>query len=173
MSEVTTIEAPSTPVETVLGSAAELLEERNEWLEKQLNPGGSLPKVKLEEVPLPDGCQSNFLINYEIKDESGQPVGSVKLATPSPTASERGEKAHIQNIQAIQGQGFGKATYLELLKTLPMETGLKSSDQLSRGSHPMWRWLVEAGVAQQVSPGVVDETARNGGYSSTRYETKF
>ena len=47
-----------------------------------------------------------------------------------------------------KGRGYGKKTYLELLKALPSGVELTSSSLLRPDGRRMWEWLVANGVAK-------------------------
>lgn len=111
-----------------------------------LNPNGSLPKIHLKHrMNLNERTKG-----YDIMSDSKTKVGYIVLATYEEVSKET--IAYIGNIQireTFQGNGFGKATYIEILKRLN-GVRLKSSvlNQKSRG---MWEWLVRNGIARKIS----------------------
>lgn len=55
----------------------------------------------------------------------------------------------------LRGRGYGYGLYLYLLNALPCDTGLRSSNSQTRGSHMIWRWLADQKVADLFSDGKV------------------
>lgn len=131
-----------------------------------------LPKVSIDlKIPKNPMSDTLYLEGFIIKDDAGEKIGDFVL---SNFRSLKGE--HFASLTAIninekpKGEGYGKSTYLEIIKFLN-EIKLKSGWQLSRGSYKIWEWLVSQGLAKKVKEGVIDENTENVAYSSSEYET--
>jgi hypothetical protein len=83
---------------------------------------------------------------------------------PASISGTRVDEAH-------RGKGYGRSTYVEIIKRLVADKiRLQTGVMLSRGSKPVWDWLVEKGAARQISEGETNEETGNAGYSSAEYE---
>lgn len=143
---------------------------RNDWLEDRLNsePNRPLPEMQLSPVsrdevftvfddgtvmpdrtPPPSGTLTTF---YNVNDADGRRIGSVVMDEP-PSQEDQKERHYIGDIKIIdekQGQGYGLATYLAILKNLPPNAGLRTEGVLSPDARKMWQRLSAAGVARRV-----------------------
>lgn len=160
-----------------------VIETRNAWLDAQLNdnPDQPLPVVNLRMVVDPDaqqGLERSFNVTslvsntrdkkkfYQVRNADNETVGMVTLVEPYAD-SMKPPKSHIEFIKIAhqnRGKGYGPATYLELLKSLPEGAGLKSDTVLSADGIKAWERLVRKGVARKVEGEYV---------TTTGYETVF
>jgi len=130
-----------------------------------------LPSVIIEIQPQrikPNGTFKSE--NLIIKNENNEEIGTAILNIFYPPNREH--YAYLNTIkikEELRGKGYGKATYLELIKKLA-DVKLKSGFQLSRGSSKVWEWLCQNGLAVKTSDGKTDENKLNAGYSSAEYE---
>ena len=111
-----------------------------------LNPDGSIPKIQLAY----DRNINERGKRFNIISEEKAKVGHIILAKYEE--GERKRIAYIANILILdefQRRGFGKATYIEILKGL---NGISlQSGVLNERSRGIWEWLVRSGVARKVS----------------------
>jgi hypothetical protein len=142
-----------------------------EEYENLLDPEHTLPKIQIEE--LPNKMRGSLIpTEFKIRDEQGNEIGELTLLTSRPknkeaTASIAGIRVDVTHL----GKGFGRSTYVQLVKRLVAEqVRLQTGVQLSRGSKPIWDWMVERGVARQTSEGQINEETENAAYSSAEYE---
>lgn len=136
-----------------------------------LDPDHTLPGVRLEEIP---NAAKGTLRNqsYTITDKDGNTLG--ELALTISYSKKREASAYINKIvlqEDQRGKGYARAVYLQILESLAAQgVRLQSGWQLSRGSVPIWEWLVESGIARKVSEGEINEDTENAAYSSAEYE---
>jgi hypothetical protein len=164
-----TPELSASLVPSHLGELALDVETRNDWLDAQLNgdPSRPLPSVELklvdkeklvvafddgsvmpERTPTP-GIPSS---HYDVNDSHSRRIGFVVMKE-SPAVEGQKTKQYIGDIKVIdekQGQGYGQATYLAILKNLPPHTGLRTEGALSPDAKKMWQRMTDAGVARRI-----------------------
>lgn len=123
---------------------------RNRWLDGTIDSEGRLPTVTF--APNPEGDSGDWPGYLDIlhNDETGSQrvVGHVALlqdVMPSEPAMQ--VISHIKIDEGYQGSGYGMATYLKIMKELPLGAGLQSDEELSPGSYGLWRRLEALGVA--------------------------
>ena len=132
---------------------------RDRILEEKLNdPERPLPKVILtpwelnaegaiSETPAVPLGNPNFpaqLFSIELPD--GTEVGN--FALQEPDASHRFIKT-IKLHDPYLHQGYGTATYLEILKSLPEGVQLRTEGRLNHDSFKIWQKLVSIGLAER------------------------
>lgn len=140
-----------------------------QYYDNLLNPDKSLPGVVLKKIE-PTGKGTFVSTIFMVKTLGGDHIGSFTLNTLSSPKEK--PSAHLNTItihEDFRGRGYGKSTYLEILKYLG-DIKLKSGSALSRGSLPIWEWLVEKGVARKVTEGAIYENTENNNYSSAEFE---
>lgn len=131
---------------------------RDEWLEQILDPDHTLPAVSFieDEEVLKSGLGSSptqeagsAQRGYKVYDADNQPVGEFILnAKPDPGGMDM--NAYLSWVSTTRrSEGFGKAMYLAVLKSLPEGLTLASDDKMTEGALGMWRWLESRGVATQ------------------------
>ena len=134
----------------------------SEYYERILNPEKKLPQVELyqfqKSATLP--AKGTLTVNrFQILDpKARKTIGELSLDISSPADKKR--SATLGNISLRStyiGKGYGKATYLELLKHLG-ETKLLSGE-INEKSRKIWEWLKERGMAKLVNPYI-----KNSGY---------
>lgn len=126
---------------------------RREFLEGKLNPDGNLPQVMLELDGLQHFSMPTDLRMLTVHDEKREAIGSIELSIPRDSSNGF---ANIDFIY-LKRKGFGKSTYLELLKYLD-NTKLRSG-ALNPTTQHIWEWLVGNGIAKRLSgPDLVFET---------------
>lgn len=146
MSEIQTDLAIKDPDQLVDGMPLfDSLEARNEWLERLLDPRGTLPEVYLGD---------------ERPDEYGGTVTSIMTDTDAGQPTEAGECSLLYDKsrntvslgwvkihEHLRGEGYGLATYLQIMEDLALGIGFVSDSTLSPDSYRIWRLLEQAGVA--------------------------
>jgi len=169
------------PTLIAVQAEGELVVLRNRAIEAILNPEGTLPGVVLvdryERSPRQSQRSGLDTHNYAIIANDGVHIGKARVDVPYGFAAEREDVeacidvVGIYNADYLRG-GFGKSTYLELLKLLPMGLEL-ACDQ--RGVTPdalkIWQWLEAHGLASR--PAELGEPAKNtrGTYENLSYRT--
>lgn len=160
------------------------LTERNQWLDARLNddPARPLPEVSLVKIDkpplvvsfddepqsprLPEEGNTRVTITglFDINSADGTKVGFVVLNKSNLETRTTAEN-YIGDIRVLddkRGQGYGPATYLAILKSLPAGEGLRTEGRLSADAKRVWSALVDRGVAKCIGdpeePGVVYET---------------
>src|SRR3989344_4059752 len=132
--------------------------------EQHLNPDKTLPEVKLyqgKKSLMSSKVQTTH--HYEVLNKNNLSIGGFLLSVPNAPHPE--SAAFIRQMSIRVGphefaqQGFGKATYLAILKRLS-DTKLHSGE-INEGSKKIWQWLVQKGVAKQIDP-----TDANGEYEN-------
>jgi len=152
------------------------LEGRNRWLEDCLDddPERSLPKIELANTwdssgfVERDGISTLLTSHFDVHDNKNEKVGWCVLKHPLYVRSKEGgsTKSFIGDIKiADRGKGYGPATYLAILKALPVGGGLRTEGKISPDAERMWDRLVSKGVARRMDNAPKTE------YS--RYETIF
>jgi hypothetical protein len=139
-----------------------------------LNRDGALPSVSLEMIP-PQTNGTLVPTTFRIRNDQDVQVGScvLNIAYAPGSGGTKMVSAYLNTISIYKGhlgRNYGRAAYVEILGFLG-DVPLQSGFQLSRGSKPAWDWLVDHGVAEQISPGFTDERRINAAYSSTEYRT--
>jgi len=131
-----------------------------------------LPKVSIElKIPKNPMSGTLYLEGFIIKDDVGEEIGDFVLSNSKSLKNEHFASLNSINInEKPKGEGYGKSTYLEIIKHLN-GIKLKSGWQLSRGSFKIWEWLVSQGLAKKIKEGVTNENTENVAYSSSEYET--
>lgn len=133
---------------------------RNQMLEERLNdPDRPLPKVILSSF-VPDAISTDAgkppirLGNpniptkfFDIQLTDGTKIGGLALQEP--------DEAHrfirtIKLYDSYLDQGYGRATYLEILKLLPEGVQLRTEGSLSHDSFKIWQRLVAEGLAERL-----------------------
>lgn len=139
-----------------------------EYYEQRLNPDKKLPPVVIEKVKTfrndpQEHREFSTTTKFLIKNVDNQTVGNFSLdvdtlVTKEPTASF--SSFWLETDPDFRRQGYGRATYLEILKYLG-EVKLKSGvlDNYSQATK-IWNWLVEKGVARKREPLIVEGGAR-------------
>ena len=111
-----------------------------------LNPEGTLPKILLKQ----NKEISEQIKGYDILSDSSTKVGYIILAIN--TFKHERNLAYVGSIQIreeFRGKGFGKATYIEVLKSL---NGIQlKSSTLNEKSRGIWEWLVRNGIPRKIS----------------------
>jgi hypothetical protein len=141
-----------------------------EYYNRMLDPDDKLPKIKLEEIPQREDIRKPSL-NFIVKNSDGTKIGSINVNVGS--WKMKIGMLDINLDETTRHQGYGRAAYKAVLEILSqMDYTLKSNKKLSRGSKPVWDWLVEKGVARQVNRHEVNELAEWHGYSEDNiYQT--
>lgn len=124
-------------------------------MEREPSVEATLPKISLES-------------GGTILDTEGLEIGFVEI-------EENDSYLVVQNIKLDEshiGKGYGKSTYLELIK-LAGRSGktLQSGEELSRQALKVWEWLVHKGLAIKIAEGFRDETKLNTLYTDEKYES--
>jgi hypothetical protein len=149
------------------------VDERNAWLDRTLNgdPARPLPEVHLlqDKVWTPDIDERHAqATSFQVNSPGDKSVGYVILNRPIEPAFYGGSDKHFIRIIKIfdkaRGQGYGPATYLSILKSLPASAGLRTEGVMNEDSKKVWDNLVSKGVARQTGSEERPPTA---------YETVF
>ncbi len=153
----------------------QLIDKRNSWLDRSLNPDNSLPATQ---VILLDGnmqrCDKTLPPNPPLDGNSGSLYLRIPESENAVADMVYGQdpslpgKLIVTDVSALpefRGKGFGKRLYLEGLKALPASYSLVSHSMLSEDGERMWKWLVESGVARERNELVQGQIGK--------YETTF
>jgi len=130
-----------TEEDPVLTQAREL---RSQWLDERLNPDGSLPYVGISEdgSVLDSGMPDATMKSYKAYGDDFEQVGNFYLTTQLDPDNPGRTVDHMSWLETSKpGQGYGKAMYLDVLKTLPDSATLVSDKALKPGSYRIWEWL--------------------------------
>lgn len=123
---------------------------RSEWLDALLDPDGRLPKVTFGEdssLVRPEWAEPG-LTGYRVYDARQEPVGSFLLETE--TGIDGGHTAQLGWVEVNKKkQGYGKAIYTTILKSLPSNTTFASHSVLSSEAEPVWQWLKSRHLATE------------------------
>ncbi len=158
---------------------AEKLKRRNEALEVILDPEGTLPDITLDDQyvrhPKLSPTSGIDTHHYNVHDESGEKVGWVSVRTPYGKKAEKPDaSATVTGVNLVKGRGFGKATYLAVLQSLPSGVELTPDNSVSPDALKMWQWLEKNGLAELGGDGLpVPNTDDKGGlhYNDLDYRT--
>ncbi|GAC1390713.1 MAG: hypothetical protein NVSMB46_01060 [Candidatus Saccharimonadales bacterium] len=116
------------------------VEERNAWIDDTVDPDRTLPLVKL--VPREDSGSMNIVSQINGVEST---VGSCTLRENVPYYPDM---KHFKWIEVDEKKkGYGLATYLAVMKTFPLDQGMRSDSKLSWGSYSLWRKLEKMGLA--------------------------
>jgi hypothetical protein len=171
-----TIDQNLSPELTILSTSTAHMSElelgrqtRNDWLESAIDSSTNqpLPAVELiavekeklvvafddgttmpQRTPTPTIPSTHFDVN----DVGGNRIGFVVMKEPVVTEDQK-SMHYIGDIKVIdekRGQGYGQATYLAILKSLPPKTGLRTEGVLSSDAKKVWQSLVTKDVARQI-----------------------
>lgn len=156
-----------------LDEAMLTITDRNRLLDCVLNPDNTLPNVSLRPTPLSTGPDDKNCIIYN----GGQAIGYIAHKLPNPYSGKR--FATVQGVGLSGdfiggGRHYGRAAYLEVLKSLPKGIALRNSDAgLTKGSLQVWRWLEERGVAVSNLPDGSIAAGEDGHYIGYKFRTIF
>ncbi len=136
-------------------------ERRNRWLESRLNddPERPLPKVKIANVwdsigsAERDGIVTLMNRHFDVNSEADVKVGVCVIQHPLFIRPNEGGRPQTFigwiNI-SDRNKGYGPATYLAILKSLPVGGGLKTHGVPSPDAIRMWDKLVAKGIARRI-----------------------
>jgi hypothetical protein len=155
-----------------LADASIGVEERNQLLDAALDPEHLLPEIQLETIPDSRAYRRSFGIR---NPEDNKVIGTIHYELPDPYEGDGYASVRSVGIHAdYAGKGFGRATYLAVLKSLPAGTGLRNSEvSLTKGSLSVWRWLEDTGVVTSNDPNREAEPDNLGHYLGLDFRTVF
>lgn len=144
------------------------IECRNHYLEALFGEKfGSLPQVTLApHVDTSDGSESVVIASqpvrgldkpnadpalFDVTTATGEPVGFVVLNQPTSESGRPEKHLYIGDIKIFdehRGQGYGRAAYLGVLKSLPEGRGLRTEGVLSPEALSIWSKMFDMGIAR-------------------------
>lgn len=136
-----------------------------EYYDRLLDPDAVLPKIEIisrQDTPINIHC--------EVLNDKQIPIGVVELDL-GKSKNKKWAQIDIYLDDSSRKRGYGRAVYKEIIKMVSQQgLSLHSRDYLSRGSKPIWDWLVEKGVAEKLTDSSEDEDKEWYNYSKDQYQ---
>lgn len=156
--------SPDPSVHELLAPDQASVAERNAWLDQMLDdPARPLPAVRFMPIDPPPGAEQFTgskpyeSTAFHVYSSEGKEVGALVMGRPINPAFYGGSDKHfIRHIQIYDGErghGYGPATYLSVLKSLPTGVGLRTEGVLSNDGKRVWEGMVAKGVARPSDKG--------------------